>query len=139
MEPVGIIERDFIMRQVKQLAEALARALKLKAAKKDDEAAEVLESACLSVLGLDWKTLAWVDSASAARLLQEPARIRAFAALLEQRAHFHAESGELPEARSKYQHAFELYREAGDDAEAIAGAQRTAKLFDAALLPARYR
>ncbi len=74
---MAIVERDFIMRLVKQLAELLARAMKLKAAKRDDEAIEVIEvieSGCLSLLGIDWKTLAWVDSASAAQLLKEPAR-----------------------------------------------------------------
>lgn len=139
MKWVSIVERDFIMRLVKQMAELLARALKLKAAKKDDEAAEVLESGCLSLLGIDWKTLAWVDSASAAQLLKEPARIRAFAELLETRAKFHAESGELAEARSKYQHAFEMYREAGNDPEAIAGATRTGAQIDVVLLPQKYR
>jgi hypothetical protein len=134
---MGFVERDFIMRLVQQLAEVLARALKLKAAKKDDEAAEVLESGCLSLLGIDWKTLAWVDSVSAAQLLKEPARIRAFAVLLEQRAKFHVESGELAEARSKYQHAFEMYREAGDDPESVAGAQRTGALIDVVVLPAK--
>ena len=139
MKQVSIVERDFIIRLVKQLAELLARAMKLKSAKKDDEAAEVIESGCLSLLGIDWKTLAWVDSASAAQLLKDPARIRAFAALLEQRAHFHAEAGEAGEARSKYQHAFEMYREAGDDPEAIAGAKRAGALIDVVLLPQKYR
>ena len=127
------------MRLVKQLAEVLARAMKLKLAKKDQEAAEVIESGCLSLLGIDWKTLAWVDSASAAQLLKEPARIRAFAALLEKRAEFHAQSGEAAEARSKYQHAFEMYREAGDDPESVAGARRTGAMIDVLLLQPQYR
>ena len=132
---MGIVERDFIMRLVKQLAEVLARAMKLKGLKKDDEAAEVIESGCLSLLGIDWKTLAWVDSASAAQLLKEPARIRAFAALLEARAQLHADAGEAAEARSKFQHAFEMYREAGNDPEAVEGARRTGALIDVVLLP----
>ncbi len=136
---MGIVERDFIMRSVKQMAELLARAMKLKAAKKDEEAAEVLESGCLSLLGIDWKTLAWVDSASAAQLLKEPSKIRVFAQLLEQRGQFHAESGETDPARSKFQHAFEMYREAGDHPEAIAGVKRMAALIDVGLLPEKYR
>jgi hypothetical protein len=134
---MGLVERDFIMRLVKQLAEVLARAMKLKMAKKDEEAAEVLESGCLSLLGIDWKTLAWVDSKSAAQLLKEPARIRAFATLLEERAKFHADAGEDAQARAKFQHAFEMYREAGDDPESLAGATRTGAMIDVVLLPQR--
>ncbi|MBS1150178.1 MAG: hypothetical protein H6Q89_1876 [Myxococcaceae bacterium] len=136
---MGIVERDFIMRLVKQLAELLARAMKLQAAKKDEEAAEVIEAGCLSLLGIDWKTLAWVDSASAAQLLKAPVRIRVFAALLEQRARMHREAGELAQARSKFQHAFEMYREAGDDPEAVGGARRTGAEIDVLLLPQKYR
>ncbi len=130
---MGLVERDYVMRLVKQLAELLARALKLRAAKKDDEAVELIEAGCLTLLGIDWKTLAWADSASAAQLLREPEKIRAFAALLEQRARIHQSAGEAPQARSKFQHAFELYREAGD------AAQPLTELFDVTLLPAKYR
>src|SRR5688500_14580191 len=102
------------MRLVKQMAELLARAMKLKAARRDEEAAQAIEAGCSLLLGIDWKTLAWVDSSSAAQLLKDPARIRVFAALLEHRADFHAAVGEHAEARSEWQHAFEMYREAGD-------------------------
>lgn len=136
---MGLVERDYVMRLVKQLAELLARALKLQGQKKHEEAAEVLEAGCLSLFGMDWKTLAWADSASAAELLKEPMRVRLFASLVEQRAQFHEECGEAAEARSKFQHAYELYREAGKDAEAVAGAARCLPKFDAGLLPAKYR
>jgi tetratricopeptide (TPR) repeat protein len=127
------------MRLVKQLAELFARALKLKQEKKYDEAGACLESGCLTLFGIDWKTLSWADSASAAQLLKEPARIRAFAELLEQRAELYEAAGQPAEARSKWQHAFEMYREAGDHAEARAGAERTGKRIDVLLLPEKYR
>ena len=136
---MGFIERDYILRLVRELAEVLARAMKLKAAKKDDEAAEAIESGCATLFGIDWKALAWSDSASAAQLLKEPVRIRAYATLLEHRAQLHAGSGEAAEARSKYQHAHEMYCEAGKDPEAMAGAKRTQALIDVALLPEKYR
>ncbi len=136
---MSIVERDYVMRLVKQLAELFARALNLKLAKKHEEAAEVIEAGCLTLFGIDWRTLSWADSASAAQLLKEPARIRAFAALLEQRAELHEAAGEPAEARSKWQHAFEMYREAGDSPEARAGAERTGLKIDVLLLPAKYR
>ena len=136
---MSIFERDYVMRLVKQLAELFARVMNLKAAKKNEEAAELLEAGCLTLFGIDWRTLAWVDSASAAQLLKEPARIRAFAALLEKRAELHEAADEPAEARSKWQHAFEMYREAGDHPEALEGAERTGKKIDVLMLPAKYR
>lgn len=136
---MGLVERDYVMRMVKQIAELLARAMGLKGQKKDQEAAEVLEAGCLELLGIDWKTLAWSDSASAAQLLREPVKIRMFAQLMEHRAQFHEDAGQAADARSKFQHAYELYRESGKHAEAIAGAERCAAKFDLGLLPEKYR
>ncbi len=116
---MGLVERDFLMRLVKQLAEVLARAMKLKLGKKHEEAAEVIESGCLTLLGIDWQTLAWVDSKSAAQLLQTPARIHAFATLLENHGLLSEDKGDAAKARSKFQHALELYREAGNDTGAV--------------------
>ncbi len=110
---MGLVDRDFLMRLVKQLAEVIARAMKLKLAKKNEEAAEVIEAGCLTLLGIDWQTLAWVDSKSAAQLLKEPARIHAFATLLEHH-------GLVSEDPSKFRHALEMYREAGNDSGAVA-------------------
>lgn len=132
---MGLVERDYVMRLVKQIAELLARALKLQLAKKHDEAAEVLESGCLSLFGMDWKTLAWADSASAADLLKDPMKVKLFASLVEERAKIHDAAGEPADAASKFQHAYELYREA-KDAE---GAARCLARFDADRLPAKYR
>lgn len=132
---MGLVERDYVMRLVKQIAELLARALKLQLAKKHDEAAEVLESGCLTLFGMDWKTLAWADSASAADLLKDAKKVSLFASLVEERAKLHVAAGEPAEAESKFQHAYELYREA-KDAE---GAARCDGRFDAGRLPAKYR
>ena len=136
---MGLVERDYVMRLVKQIAELLAQAMGLKAKKKDQEAAEVLEAGCVDLFGIDRKTLAWSDSASAAQLLREPVKIRMFAQLMEHRAQFHEDAGEAADARSKFQHAYELYREAGQHADAIAGAARCAPKFDLSLLPEKYR
>lgn len=113
------VDRDFVMRIVRQLAELLARALKLKREKKFDEAAQTIEGGCGDLLGFDFGALALVDSASSAQLLAEPARIRAFARLLEELAEVHRAAGDVAKARARGKHAAEMYgevlkRKAGD-------------------------
>ncbi len=116
------------MRIVKQLAELLARALRLKREQKFDEAAQTLEGGCGDLLGFDFGALALVDSASCASLLSEPARIRTFAQLLEELAGVHGAAGDEAKARARARHAREMYGEVlkrkPDDAEALAGLER---------------
>src|SRR5262245_25650035 len=131
------------MRIVQQLAELLARLLKLKAAGKHEEVVEAIEAGCLSLLGLDFGALALVDSASAAQLLSEPMRIRTFARLLEELADVHRLQGNEAKARARTRHALEMYLEAlsrrPDDAEARQGLERVRPHVDVELLPERYR
>jgi hypothetical protein len=139
---VALVERDFVMRIVKQLAELLARALKLKREQRYDEAAQTLEGGCADLLGLDFAALALVDSASCAQLLGEPLRIRTFAALLEELAEVHRLDGDEAKARARSRHAFEMYCEVlarkSDDAESLAGLERLRPRVDTAALPQRY-
>src|SRR5437016_10744263 len=83
---VSLIERDYVMRLVKQIVDFIARALNLAKQGKDKEAIELLESGCLSALGIPWSALALVDSKSAAGVLGDAPRIAAFARILEERA-----------------------------------------------------
>jgi len=116
------------MRLVKQLVELLARALKLKGEGKEDEALELLDSGCLSLLGIPYSALALVDSKSAADLLNEPTRITVFGRLLEERAAIEAQQGHSLAARTRRAHALEIYAEAlkrsPSHADALAGAER---------------
>src|SRR5688572_8587883 len=120
---MGAVERDWVMRVVQQLAELLARALKLKGLKRYDEAATVIEAGCLTVLGLEFKTLTLVDSKSGAELLADLPRIRTFARLLEELSGVHREAGEIAPSRSHARHALEMYLEVlarhGEDEEAL--------------------
>ncbi len=109
---MGIFERDYVMRLVKQLVELIAIVLRLKGAGKMNEAVQALENGCLSLLGIPYSALALVDSKSAADLLSEPTRIAAFARLLEERAAIEEESGDLLAASARRVHALEVYLEA---------------------------
>lgn len=104
-------ERDWVMRVVKQLAELIARALKLGDEKKRDEAIEVLQSACGSVLGMEYRVLAMLDAHAAVDLLGTAERAMAFAQLLEAMGDVELSSAEALRAQVRFQHALELVRE----------------------------
>lgn len=139
---MALVERDWVMRIVKQLVELLARALKLKTEKRFDEAAQTIEGGCAELLGLDFKALALVDSASAAQLLGEVARIRVFARLLEELADVYRLDGDEARARARARHALEMYLEAlirkRDDGESLAGVARLEPHVDRSMLGDRY-
>lgn len=138
-----IVEKDFIVRLIRQLAEVLARALGLARKGQFDEAVAVLESSCPALLGMDYAPLALVDSASAAAILREPERVKTFARLLATAAEIYELKGDAPAARSKWQHALEVYFEAArlrpDDEEAAEQIRALAKKVPPDLLPERYR
>ncbi len=139
---MGILERDYVMRLVKQVVDLLALALGLKKAGKFDEAIQVLENGCLSLLGMPYSALALVDSKSAADLLGQPARVVAFGRLLEERASVEEAKGDLLAAASRRLHATEIYLEALTRAPAQHDAQeglaRLRPLIDVARLKDRY-
>lgn len=137
-----LVERDFVMRLIKQLVELIARVLNLAKAKKADEAQAVLEAGCLSLLGMDFHTLALVDSASAADLLQQPYRVVAFARLLGAQAEIERARGAEDLAHSHDQHALELVLEAlrrsPSHAEALSLGRELRPRVDVTRLPDRY-
>lgn len=125
---MSLIERDWVMRMVKQLVDFIARALKLAKEGRDKEAIELLESGCLEVLGIPWSALALVDSKSAAGVLGDGARVAAFGRILEERASIEAMQGKVALAAQRRQHALEIYQEAlarsPKNAEALEGVAR---------------
>ena len=101
-------ERDWILRVTKEIAEFIARALKLIAADKRVEAIEVLEGACAGALGIEYSTLAFIDARSAVDLLGEPLRVLAFARLLEAMGEVEHRGGDPIRAEVRWRHALEL-------------------------------
>jgi len=138
-----IVEKDFIVRLIKQMAEVLARALGLARKGQHDEAIAVLESSCPSLLGMDYAPLAMCDSASAAGILREPARVKNFARLLATAAEVYELKGDASAARSKWQHALEMFIEAKllrpDDDEAAEQIRNLAAKVPRDLLALRYQ
>jgi hypothetical protein len=78
-----LTERDWVMRTVKQLAEFIARALKLAREEKRDQAIALLQGACVDLFGIEYRVLSMVDAKSAIELLGSPARVKAFIELVE--------------------------------------------------------
>ena len=116
-------ERDYVMRLVKQLAEFVARLLKLASAAKPEEALSMLRAGCSQALGMEYEVLSMLDAKSAVELLGEPARVIAFIQLIEAMGDVDARSGEPMRALTRYQHALEL-AEALDD-QALVSALRS--------------
>ena len=74
---------DYVMRLVKQLAEVVARLLKLRAAGREEDAKQALSDACAELFGIEHRVLNMLDAKSAAALLGDQARVDAYAQLLE--------------------------------------------------------
>jgi len=108
----SLVERDYIMRLVKQLAALLAAVLKLKQEKKYDQALEQLQGAFPGFFGIEYRTLTAIDSASAGQLLGEAAKIKILARLIEEEAVVYHSRGDELRCAARQVHALELYIEA---------------------------
>jgi len=121
---MAVYERDFIMRALKQLVEALARALGLAKEGKVEEARLGLEETCVALLGMEYRTLALVDAAAAAQLLGDPARVFIFARVVAGLADVAREAKDAVAERRHCVHASELLQQVlarhADHAEAKA-------------------
>ncbi len=119
-----LTRKDWVLRQVKQLADFIARALGLAAQQRQPEATALLRTAGLELLGLELSSLEWVDAASAVDLLGSSERGLTFARLLEALAEVEGAPG--GEARLRYaaEVALELQRRYPGNAEVKALAAR---------------
>lgn len=114
-----------MLRIARQMALFIARALKLIDAKQHDEALQTLTAAGPEVLGVDLDTLDFGEVGASVDLLGDPARVLAWAQLLEALGTVHAARGEADLARARRERAVlvahELVRRdaANDDAESL--------------------
>lgn len=114
----SVVDKDYLGRQIKQLAELLARLLSLGKAGKQDEAEESLAAGARELLGFEYRTLLVVDSRSAAELLGTKTKIEAFIGLLEAEAELAETLGDLARAASRRAHAEEMRALAAKRSEA---------------------
>lgn len=96
-----LAERDFVLRVVEQLAEAIARALKLAREAKPAEARAGLREACRTALGIEHSILSMLDARSAVELLGAPERVEAYVQLVEGMAQVEREAGDAQELKRR--------------------------------------
>ena len=141
---MSMLQRDYVLRAIQQLARAIGRILGLKRAGKLDEALEAVSVTADEIFGTMRTTLDAIDPQSAARLLASHERIEAYALLTAEEASILELMGDEPRAKSGHRRALSLYLEAvlmdgkiSDNASAaIAELRRT---VDASKLPQRYQ
>ncbi len=138
-----MVERDYIMRLVQQLAAALMRIFKLKELKKYDQALDEIDSAYSELLGMSPELMAAFDSATLAQLLGHHEKVKTAAALFCAEAELHRCQQEEAQAQSRYQRALELYLEAAQmqersEADCVAAIHMISKLLLAEHIAPRY-
>jgi len=105
-----VSERDWVMRAVRRLVEALARVLKLRTEQKPVEERAALDALSIELLGMELGPLLLVDPASAASVLGRRERVRVFLRLVRERVKTEAAAGDAGRARTLEAWADELDR-----------------------------
>src|SRR5580693_8970957 len=75
-------KKDYLLRMIDEVGTLLTAVLGLRKAGRHEEALAKLTSAAGDILGIPRSVLDVLDSSSAARLLGEPAKVRAYARIL---------------------------------------------------------
>jgi len=114
-----MIERDYIMRLVQQLATVLRRILRLQEQEKYDQAQQEVEEAYGELLGLERELLISLAPATAAPLLGETGKTKLAARLLQAEADLAGRRGDVESANNLQTRALELYLEALAVAEQV--------------------
>lgn len=133
-----MIERDYLMRLISQLAAVMAKILGAKNAQNYAEARLLAQNACEQLFGLNGELVKSMDAGTLALLLGEKEKIKALAALLREEGEILFLMDNPAEGLVQYEKALALYQEArraspdGDaDCEAAIAALE-AKLADMA-------
>ena len=106
-----MIREDYLIRQIKLVAEAVARMLKLRTAKRYDEALAVADS-LYEELGIPRGLHDVVDTPTLASMLRTADAMRAAAQLQVEEGHIYKAKGDPVMAFTKYKRAHELMLEA---------------------------
>jgi hypothetical protein len=106
-----VIREDYLIRQIRQIAEAIARMLKLRTESKYDEALAVADS-LYEELGIPRGLHDVVDTPTLASMLRYAETIRAAAHILVEEGHIYKAKGDPVMAAIKYKRAHELMLEA---------------------------
>lgn len=86
-------EKDFLIRMTEEMATMLAAVLGLRKSGQPEQALQQLDKAGGEFLGVPKSTLDRLDAASVIRLLNDPAKVRAYARLVREEAEILREMG----------------------------------------------
>ena len=106
------LKRDYILRIVEQLAQAITRILALRAKGDLPAAIREVEGAAGGIAGMDLRMAGAVDTATVARHLADPVRMAALARLMHERASLAGDQGDAAGERSWRARSVELWRAA---------------------------
>lgn len=88
------LKRDYILRIIEQLTQAVAKILKLRQAGQHDVAAREAEGAAASICGIPLSLAGSVDAATLAGMVGDAARLAALARVMWERAAVAADAGD---------------------------------------------
>jgi hypothetical protein len=106
---VSFFRKDWVERQIEEVARALARLVQLEREKKYQDAEGLLQETAQSLTGLPYGTLLALDAASIASLLERTEQVLALAQLLDRDAALRRKA-RLEGAEVRELRAIELYR-----------------------------
>jgi hypothetical protein len=109
---MALVQRDFILRMIEQIANAIARLRKRKAEGDLTGARQEAHHATLELLGPAAAMAMMVDSRTAANLVSDPRRLRLWCLLLEEDSALLREQGKGREAAATDRRIVELLLEA---------------------------
>src|SRR5262245_1980855 len=141
---MAMLERDYVLRLIQLLAQAVARIFGLKRAGKLDEALEAVSLTVDEIFGTLRITLDAIDPQTAARLLADRERLEAYALLTAEEASILELKGDAARAQSGYVRGLSLYLEMAIREEKLSEDVSTAigdlrRKVDEGTLPQRYR
>ncbi len=93
-------EKDYLKRQLAELARVIARALGFREAGRPEEARVAVEEGVATVFGTSWAALAAVDVQTALGILRTPEAAEGYAQMLEAAAAIASDLGERDHAES---------------------------------------
>ena len=109
---MSLRQRDYILRMIEQLAQALGAMAGLRKAGKHDEAAQLWQSTADGLFGPLLSMLEQLDPTSAALLIGDRDKLVAYAALVAERGDLSQARGGQRQAATEHRRALELFLEA---------------------------
>jgi predicted negative regulator of RcsB-dependent stress response len=109
---VSIADRDYILRMIQRMAQALAAVLAKRTEGKTDEALALLERARAEMFGSMTEALAALDASSVTSLLGGMEKARAYATFSSVEGDLRLDRGDLKAAARAHRRALAVYREA---------------------------